>query len=243
MDKNSSLLIKAKKAKKLIFAGDTHGDLQVSRQIIKEYLKPGSILVFLGDYVDRGPASKENLEFLLEKKKHFPKQLILLMGNHEGYPIHRFYPADFWENLSVKEEQKYRKILTKLPLAFSFGPIIALHGAPPQLESLDEINQIRPDDNSWRQICWGDLSEEKGWYLGSFHGRPKFGRNYFYQVMDKLDKKILVRAHHPSCPTYMLDDRCLTLFTSSVYDKKRIIAIFDTSQKIKTARGLKIIEI
>ena len=243
MDKNSSLLIKAKKAKKLIFAGDTHGDLQVSRQIIKEYLKPGSILVFLGDYVDRGPSSKENLEFLVERKKNFPKQLVLLMGNHEGYPVRRFHPADFWESLSIKEERKYRKMLRNLPLAFSFGPIIALHGAPPQLDSLDKINQIKPDDNLWRQICWGDLSEEKGWYLGSFHGRPKFGRDYFHQVMDKLGKKILVRAHQPDCSTYMLNDRCLTLFTSCVYHKKRIIALLDTSQKIRTARDLKVIEV
>ncbi|PJA83945.1 MAG: serine/threonine protein phosphatase, partial [Candidatus Nealsonbacteria bacterium CG_4_9_14_3_um_filter_37_29] len=46
-------LIEIKKAKKVIFVGDTHGDLEASQKIIKDYLKPENKFVFLGDYVDR----------------------------------------------------------------------------------------------------------------------------------------------------------------------------------------------
>jgi len=48
-------LIEIKKAKKIIFVGDTHGDLDASQKVIKDYLKEGNKIVFLGDYVDRGP--------------------------------------------------------------------------------------------------------------------------------------------------------------------------------------------
>ena len=42
---------------KVIFVGDTHGDLEATEKITYRYLKPENKLVFLGDYVDRGPAS------------------------------------------------------------------------------------------------------------------------------------------------------------------------------------------
>ena len=86
-------LIKIKDAKRIIFVGDTHGDLEASQKVIKDYLKPGNKIVFLGDYVDRGPYSKENLDFLLEIKAKKPNQIYLLQGNHEGHHILKFSPA------------------------------------------------------------------------------------------------------------------------------------------------------
>lgn len=39
-------------------------------------------LVFLGDYVDRGPASRETIDFLLELRSRLPRT-VFLRGNHE----------------------------------------------------------------------------------------------------------------------------------------------------------------
>ncbi len=50
---------------KVIFVGDTHGDLEATEKIVHRYLKSDNKLVFLGDYVDRGPASLENINFLI----------------------------------------------------------------------------------------------------------------------------------------------------------------------------------
>jgi len=73
-----------------IFIGDTHGDLEATEKIVHKYLKPKNKLVFLGDYVDRGPASLDNINFLLRQKLEHPDSLYLLMGNHEGYAIFTF---------------------------------------------------------------------------------------------------------------------------------------------------------
>ncbi|HEC92676.1 MAG TPA: serine/threonine protein phosphatase, partial [Candidatus Atribacteria bacterium] len=100
-------LIKINKAKRIIFVGDTHGDLEASEKVIKKYLKPANKIVFLGDYIDRGPHSKENLDYLLEQKEKFPNQIYLCGGNHEGHHILEFSPADFWENLNIDEYRKY----------------------------------------------------------------------------------------------------------------------------------------
>jgi protein phosphatase len=234
-----------KNAKRIIFVGDTHGDLEASQKVIRDYLKEGNKIVFLGDYVDRGPYSKENLDFLLEQREKNPDKIFLLQGNHEGHRILKFSPAEFWESLSNEEYQKYSQIVEKFPLAVVVKDIIALHGALPKIEKLEDFEKIKIGDENWLRICWGDFLNEPGEELGidPFTGRPQFGRDYFFEIMKKINKKVLVRSHDPSAPRLMYDDRCLTIFASSAYNKERVIAIYDVARSIKTAKGLKIIKI
>jgi protein phosphatase len=238
-------LIEIQKAKKVIFVGDTHGDLEASQKVIKDYLKEGNKIVFLGDYVDRGPFSKENLDFLLETKLKNPNQIYLLQGNHEGHRILKFYPAEFWQSLDEKNYKKYSSIVKKFPLAVVTKNIIALHGVLPDVKNLEEINQIKIGSEEWMQIAWGDFSDEPGEYLGidPFSGRPQFGRDYFLKLMERFNKKVLIRSHQPDAPQFMFDDRCLTIFTSSAYKRERTIAILDFEKEIKTAKDLEIIRI
>lgn len=253
LDKESKL-IEIKKAKRVIFVGDTHGDLMASQKVVKDYLKPGNVLVFLGDYVDRGLYSKENLDFLLETKvKNFtpyrnevsgarPEQIYFLQGNHEGHRVLKFYPADFWESLSEKDYQFYSSIVEKFPLVVIFGNIIALHGVLPDVKNLKKINKIKVGSKEWQQITWGDFVEKKGEYLGIhlLTGRPQFGQDYFLKLMERFDKKVLIRSHQPDAPQFMFDDKCLTIFTSSAYAREKTVAIADLEKEIRTARDLEI---
>jgi predicted phosphodiesterase len=238
-------LIEIKNARKVIFVGDTHGDLEASQKVIKDFLKEGNKIVFLGDYVDRGSFSKENLDFLLEEKEKHPEQIFLLQGNHEGHRILKFSPAEFWEGLSQDEYQKYSQIVEKFPLAVVVKNIIALHGALPKIEKLEDFEKIKIGDENWLRICWGDFLNEPGEELeiDPFTGRPQFGRDYFFKIMEKINKRVLIRSHDPSAPQLTYDDRCLTIFTSSAYSKERIIAIADLSKEIKTAKDLQLKEL
>jgi protein phosphatase len=235
-------LIEIKNARKVIFVGDTHGDLEASQKVIKDFLKKGNKIVFLGDYVDRGSFSKENLDFLLEEKKKHPEQIFLLQGNHEGHRILKFSPAEFWESLSQEEYQKYSQIVEKFPLAVVVKNIIALHGALPKIEKLEDFEKIKVGDDNWIRICWGDFVEEEGGDLGMdpLRGRPKFGRDYFFNIMAKINKKVLIRSHDPMAPLFMYDNFCLTIFTSSVYSKERMVALADLSKEVKTAKDLEL---
>lgn len=243
-------LIKIKEVKKIIFVGDTHGDLEASEKVVKDYLKSDNKIVFLGDYVDRGPNSKENLDFLLKTKIKYPDQIYLLQGNHEGHHILRFSPADFWQSLNEKDYQVYTSVVEKFPLVVTKNEIIALHGVLPNINSpgtvpgkLEKINEIKLGSEEWRQITWGDFVERAGEYLGMnpFTGRPQFGRDWFLKLMEKFKKKILIRSHQPDCPQFMFNNKCLTIFTSSAYTRERTIAIFDPKKEIKDARDLEII--
>jgi len=238
-------LIEIRKAKKVIFVGDTHGDLDASQKVIKDYLEKENKIVFLGDYVDRGLYSKENLNFLFKTKKENPKQIFLLQGNHEGHRILPFFPANFWQSLTKEKYQYFSQVTENFPLVVEIGNVLALHGALPDVRNLEQINKIKLGSKEWEQIVWGDFVDEPGEFLGpdSFTGRPQFGRDWFFKLMKRFKKKVLVRSHQPFTPQFLFDDRCLTIFTSSAYTKERTIAIFDFEKEIQTAKDLEIITI
>jgi predicted phosphodiesterase len=231
---------------KIIFVGDTHGDLEATEKIIHRYLKSKNKLVFLGDYVDRGPASLENINFLLGQKTEHPDSLYLLMGNHEGHAVVSFYPADFWEGLDAELRQRYSEVLSKLPLAASTpNGIIALHGALPDVSGLEDISRIKPGSTEWHQITWGDWQERAGKFLGidPYTGRPQFGRGWFEEIMSRLGKNVLIRSHQPDTPPKIYDRRCLTIFTSSAYRhyiSERTIALVDLRKVVKSVDDIEI---
>jgi predicted MPP superfamily phosphohydrolase len=231
---------------KIIFVGDTHGDLEATEKIIHRYLKSENRLVFLGDYVDRGPASRENINFLLGQKIEHPNFLYLLMGNHEGHAVISFQPADFWEGLDAELRQRYSEVLSTLPLAVSTpNGIIALHGALPDVSGLEDINRIKPGSAEWHQITWGDWQERRGGFLGidPYTARPQFGRGWFEEIMSRLGKNVLIRSHQPDAPPTIYDRRCLTIFTSSAYRhyiSERTIALVDLDRAVKSADDITI---
>jgi serine/threonine protein phosphatase 1 len=62
--------------------GDIHGCHTALTTLLKSLeLRPDDKLIFLGDYIDRGPASRQVIETLLELKKSFSP--VFLRGNHE----------------------------------------------------------------------------------------------------------------------------------------------------------------
>ncbi|MGH7739582.1 MAG: metallophosphoesterase family protein [bacterium] len=66
----------------MIYAiGDIHGCLKALRGLLKQLpVKPEDELIFLGDYIDRGPDSKGVLDYLIQEQK---PNWRFLRGNHE----------------------------------------------------------------------------------------------------------------------------------------------------------------
>ncbi len=224
---------------KVVFVGDTHGDLDASQRVIQRYLKNPYHIVFLGDYVDRGNYSEENIQYLLELKLAHPDEIFLLAGNHEGFMVKEFHPANFWTSISFEEREEYGQLFSKFPFAATTpNGLLALHGALPDLKSLEDMNQIELGDESWDRVVWGDFVESETDYRGDLWGRPQFGRHYFNRLMERYEKRVMVRSHQPNAPLMMFNRSCMTIFTSRAYLPIRTIAIADLGKKIRNSEDV-----
>lgn len=233
---NDGRLIRLPSEGKAVFVGDTHGDFDATKTVFDTYFTPGYVLVFLGDYVDRGPESRENIEFLLRKKIEAPKQVYLLAGNHEAYCSVPLHPAEFWESLSQDELDYYSEICKLLPFAAVTGNgLIALHGVPPDVRDIEKVEDIELCSETWFQLTWGDFSEEPGELLSEPDERPRYGRDYFTRVMKQLGANVCVRSHQPHMRDVIFDKRCLTLMTSYAYTINRTIAVLDLEKPLITS--------
>jgi predicted phosphodiesterase len=234
-----SPLIQLPSQGRVVFVGDTHGDLEASQQVMQQYLKKPYRIVFLGDYVDRGDDSEENIQYLLGLKLEHPEEIFLLAGNHEGFMVKQFQPSSFWSSISFEERERYGVLFSKFPLAATTqNGILAVHGALPDLKSLEEINRIELGDENWDRMVWGDFAEKEVEFLGDLWGRPQFGRPYFERLMEQYRKQVLVRSHQPHAPLRMFNKSCITIFTSHVYLPIRTVAIADLEKEIRNSEDL-----
>jgi serine/threonine protein phosphatase 1 len=64
--------------------GDVHGcSAELARLVEALPVKSSDTIVFLGDYIDRGPDSRGVVSYLLELQRQEPCALVFLKGNHE----------------------------------------------------------------------------------------------------------------------------------------------------------------
>jgi serine/threonine protein phosphatase 1 len=73
-----------------IAIGDIHGNLSalvdLLNQIRRECGRTDTV-VFLGDYIDRGPDSKGCVDAILEFRTEVPAEVLCLLGNHEDWML------------------------------------------------------------------------------------------------------------------------------------------------------------
>lgn len=106
---------------RVLVMGDIHGQLDHLEAMLK-FLAPtqDDQLIFLGDYVDRGPQSREVITRLIELQEDFP-QTIFLKGNHEEMLLESLDSKSnrrLWEYCGGRETVKSYKLTAYDPLVF-----------------------------------------------------------------------------------------------------------------------------
>lgn len=124
--------------------GDIHGradllDRVLSRIDVDLITRPiaRAIHVFLGDYIDRGPCSKEVLDQLVQRARNF--ELVCLMGNHEAFLL------NFLDNPSVLTEWRQYGGLETL-MSYGLSPSMN-PDALAQSQLAAELDRVLPPDH------------------------------------------------------------------------------------------------
>jgi len=77
-----------------IAVGDIHGNLLALTDVldqIRRELQPSDTVVFLGDYIDRGPDAKGCVDAILKFRSEVAADVVPLMGNHEDWMLSTFH--------------------------------------------------------------------------------------------------------------------------------------------------------
>lgn len=235
---------------RILIVGDTHGDVESSKNAIKIADENGAAVVFLGDYVDRGPYQIENITFLFEIKITEPRRIFLLRGNHESLTMNTHY--GFLDLMSRRHGLKtYRAFLeafTQMPYALLWREVFCVHGGIARdLESVEQVEKIRrgeddPEDEIGFQLLWNDPRENVRGFVESWRGGGAlfFGEDVFQRFMERNGLRLLIRSHEPmpSGYRYIFAGKLLTVFSCRHYSVPPVAALLDIHKKDPEIMGL-----
>ena len=227
-------LVKLEPLGEALVIGDLHGDLesltfilQTSRFLKKMEKAKDATLIFLGDYGDRGEKSPEIYYSLLKLKLAYPKQVVLLRGNHEapkdllGEP--HDLPLQFQRRFGEDWQATYAKIRELHAYLYNavYVPdrFLMVHGGlSPEITSIQDIAEAQENQNEslLENLLWNDPAEDLQGLSFSPRGIGKlFGKKVTEEVLRRLQVKILIRGHEANNEGFKInhDGKVLTLFS------------------------------
>lgn len=216
--------------KDIIVVGDLHGDYE-SFTKIKDIYNPDDVLIFLGDYIDRGPQGVEIIEGVIDLIENY-ENVVALKGNHEDYSSKgapRSGPNTFVREVKLKKGDwsDYfidfkENLLDKLYIAALIPEkILFVHGGiSNDIKSIQDLKE--PDHIIEKAILWNDPDEVEGEYPNHRgFGIKLFGPDITENVLKNIGANYIIRSHEPrkasKGPYPEQDGKIITTNSSSVY--------------------------
>ena len=223
-------------AERILIVGDIHGDLESLNVLLNRHWDPQKdLVIFLGDYSDRGEFGVEVVECIFELFKQHPQRVVGLRGNHEqfiglGEPM--FSPCHIIEEAIERRggwykyfDNFYRDFLSHLYLAVHVPQkFLCVHGGLTlRIHDLDSLKEF--EDQTELDILHGDASDriqDERFNMSRGMGL-KFGRNVTSEVCRRLGVKKIFRGHQHCIatdgPRFAHENQLVTVISSRVYSR------------------------
>ncbi len=205
--------------------GDTHGHLNSTVYALEISEILDIPLVFLGDYIDRGPQQLENMIAVLKAKLERPDKIVLLRGNHEDIQLNEYYG---FMNVLMAYYSRFvlgyiEELYRSLPLAalMSDDYFLTHAGIPSEIVDIREIESITEDDLAYQELMWNDPNEETDWFIPNyFRGCYSFfGKEAVDNFLETNDLSYIIRGHscHEEGYKWYFNDKLLSVFSAPDY--------------------------
>lgn len=209
---------------RLIVVGDLHGDYECLTTILSSIDPDEAILVFLGDYIDRGEQSPQVVYEVLNLKLRKPSSVLLLMGNHEGPPELPVYPHDFPLYLTLLYGPSWRKVYHSIMECFRYfyvcsileGLLFMVHGGVPTRPVTQEsLANAHQDIELLEELLWNDPMPNEGVCTSPRGAGFLFGPDVTERFLKTMGVKVVIRAHEPCEGGYEVhhDGMLMTIFS------------------------------
>lgn len=216
----------------LTVCGDTHGQFTDTIRIFDVVGSlPENQYLFLGDYVDRGSQSVENIVFLLTLKVLYPNRIFLLRGNHETEEISTVYGLrdECIKRYGFGLYSTFLKVFEAMPFAaIVAGQIFCVHGGicseKCDIETLKAVK--RPldlnDSKIITDLLWSDPNDD----VRGFQPSPRgvsflFGKDEAQNFMKLNNLSLIIRSHEfcseGTAFPFGKDGGVITVFSASNY--------------------------
>ena len=213
--------------------GDLHGNIRDTIRVItaSNWLMSNTILLFLGDYVDRGSFSVEVITLLLSLMLEFPNRVYLLRGNHEDREVNKTYGF----RMQIMEDFGDETLWTQFNSVFDYlsiaaivnGNIFCVHGGiSKHLKKLTQISTMQKPIPSCMEtdllcdLMWSDPNPEYPYFQESARGMGSlFGCVAALRFMKEFSFKNVIRAHQcvKNGIEMFANGMVITVFSSSNY--------------------------
>jgi len=198
-----------------VIIGDIHGQyydmIHMFEKVIDPRGLPGTNLLFLGDYVDRGIFSLEVCLYLFSLKLNYPKSVVMLRGNHESRAMTEHFTFRTEILLKFGDEEIYEAFIDcfeSMPIAADVnGDYLCMHGGiSPHLKNTSDIDKINrfvepPLSGFLCDLLWADPLDDKDARKFKFEKNSarecsvKFGLEPVKEVLKKNNYISIIRAH------------------------------------------------
>src|SRR2546426_8617141 len=213
---------------RVIFVGDTHGAIDVTQTVIDKFFDDADLIVFLGDYVDRGSKSLENLGLIASTLLEDPHRTIMLRGNHESPLTNPYYgfTNEVTEKLGEGSYEKFKDFFQAMPYAVVVNGYLCLHGGiATTLANVSQIADLpfpdlNPDDPTAFQILWNDPRDMIEGFIPSVRGDGAYyyGSDVTEKFLAENNLKGIIRGHEVVDGFREdLGGKVMTIFTSKYH--------------------------
>jgi protein phosphatase len=209
--------------KRLVVVGDIHGDYESLARILSSVDPKEALLVFLGDYIDRGEQSPQVVYEVLRVKLENPSSVLLLMGNHEGPPELPVYPHDFPLHLRSLYGDSWKDVYYSVMLCFRElyvcsileGSLFMVHGGiPTRSVTLSSLTKASQEIDLLEELLWNDPMSYRGVEPSPRGAGFLFGPDVTERFSKTVGVKVVIRAHEP-CEGYEVlhGGKLITIFS------------------------------
>lgn len=245
-EKMGRTLLESREVGRAVFVGDTHTAVDVTQAVLDKYYDEADLVVFLGDYVDRGNTGIENLGLITSMLLEDPRRVIMLRGNHESPLTNPYYGFldEVTEKLGEASYDTFKGFFQAMPYAVVVNGYLCVHGGI--ASGLDHVSQIaglptpdlNPDDPVAFQLLWNDPRDMIEGFLPSVRGDGAFyyGSDVTQRFLDSNSLKGIIRAHEV-VDGFREDmgGRVITVFSSRYHGGSAGILVLD-DDKMERAR-------
>ena len=222
---------------RILVVGDLHGDFFSFTQVEAMFNPNCDLLLFLGDYGDRGPKSIEVIAGVTHLLDKYPEQVLALMGNHEDFTDKgrpNFSPCTLIDEVISQQrsweryfQDVFQPLLQRLYLsALIPNNILFVHGGVSS-QIIDKKTLVNPSHKVVEDILWSDPVNSDGEYPNPRGAGMEFGRDISQLICQRLGISQIVRAHDPrkvlDGPCIQHNGRVITVNSTSVYGGRPFI--------------------